>query len=160
MKPKPSLITSPSPQAQRSAALPCHLGPCTVSVLTLAFHFHAFIFISRQSFSSSFTIMLPCPVCGVSAALIRLHYFHYPPRFAVFPSHSSHSNAPVAVFLSPPFHSYNLTLLQPTWQDSGSRRQGKECKGQSTSEGTGHMFADQIQVFARWCTKSNHLHAT
>lgn len=38
-----------TPPGRGNAALLCHSCPCTVSVLTQAFHFHASLFITRQT---------------------------------------------------------------------------------------------------------------
>ena len=79
MKLKPSLITSLSPQGGCSTALLCHLGPCTVSILTQAFHFHAFIFITRQTFPASLLSEKHLSLFSVPAFLILFHYNHPAP---------------------------------------------------------------------------------
>ena len=79
MKLKPSLITSLSPQGGCSTALLCHLGPCTVSILTQAFHFHAFIFITRQTFPASLLSGKHLSLFPVPAFLILFHYNHLTP---------------------------------------------------------------------------------
>lgn len=53
MKAKFGLITSLSPQDNWSTALLCHLSPHTVCTLTWAFHFHVFLFFTRQTFPAS-----------------------------------------------------------------------------------------------------------
>lgn len=83
MKLKPSLITSLSPPGRCNAALLCHPCPCTVSVLTQAFHFHASLFITGPTIpaivvqgkngSLSFCLALPCSFSPITIIWLFLH---------------------------------------------------------------------------------------
>lgn len=83
MKLKPSLITSLSPPGRCNAALLCHPCPCTVSVLTQAFHFHASLFITGPTIlalvvcaknnSLSFCLALSCSFSPIITIWLFLH---------------------------------------------------------------------------------------
>lgn len=83
MKLKPSLITSLSPPGRCNAALLCHPCPCTVSVLTQAFHFHASLFITGPTIlalvvraknnSLSFCLALSCSFSPIIIIWLFLH---------------------------------------------------------------------------------------